>query len=251
MSRPSIRSLGIIIVVLLAASLVGAPAMAQTPVSPSSSAATPGSLAQPRFQHTATLLGDGRVLVAGGLSANGNARSTAELWDPTAQQFQRTGGMVVPRAAFTATALTDGRVLMVGGVGVDAAGSAELWDPTTGRFTPTGAPSGPRSDHTATLLTDGRVLVVGGLSPNGSARATAEIWDPGDRELHTHGLAVRRTLAPDRDPARGWPGPGRGWPERERQRPGDRGDLGPCHGYLLEHRFARRGSIRSDGHAPA
>jgi serine/threonine protein kinase len=128
-----------------------------------------------RAGHTATLLSDGRVLVAGG------SDNSAEVYDPRSGTFTRTGSMGAARENQTATVLSDGRVLVVGGFsGNTALASSELYDPKTGTFSPTGSMAAARSDQTATLLSDGRVLVVGGLSGRyvGSALASAELYDP-------------------------------------------------------------------------
>jgi WD40 repeat protein len=112
--------------------------------------------------HTATLLVDGRVLIAGGDDAGGND-ATAELYDPKTGKFSRTGSMSGPRSRATATLLSDGRVLIVGGWGTSGpVASAELYDPATGMFTATGSMSVARIYHTATLLPDGHVLIAGG-----------------------------------------------------------------------------------------
>ena len=72
------------------------------------------SLNVERAGHSATWLGDGRILIAGGENAGG-ALSAAELYDPVTQRFALTGSLVVPRAEHTATVLADGRVLITGG----------------------------------------------------------------------------------------------------------------------------------------
>ncbi len=142
-----------------------------------------GDLVHGRMGHTATLLPDGRVLVVGGMDADG-AIAAAELYDPSTETFAVTGSLATARAGHTATALVDGRVLVVGGSGPeDLDDQAELYDPVTGRFEPAGRLTAVRAGHTATLLADGRVLIVGGVDFENSegqplAIATAETWDP-------------------------------------------------------------------------
>ncbi len=118
---------------------------------------------------TATLLDDGRVLVAGGATM-------AELYDPATGTFTPAGPTQSPRDGHTATRLDDGRVLLAGGTSA----TAEIFDPATSSFTPTGSMATARFWHTAALLPDGRVLVVGGSSDSGgrTVAATAEIYDP-------------------------------------------------------------------------
>lgn len=146
---------------------------------------TAGSpMVQPRAFHTATVLGGGRVLVAGGLNSfSGGDAVEAELFDPATETFTYTGSLAHPRGGHAAVRLGDGRVLVVGGL--DAAwtyvAEAELWDPDTGAFTPAGALTTPRADHTATLLADGRVLVAGGTDADGTRLDTVELWDPATR----------------------------------------------------------------------
>jgi hypothetical protein len=132
--------------------------------------------------HTATLLGDGRVLVVGG-SANPDAQTAAELFDPGTERWTATGSMAEARDAYTATLLLDGKVLVAGGYSGDPLASAEVYDPSSGRWTATGSMNRGRGGHTATLLPDGRVLVVGGtteaiLMEGGPRSAAAELYDP-------------------------------------------------------------------------
>jgi N-acetylneuraminic acid mutarotase len=134
-----------------------------------------GSLAVARGQHTATLLGNGKVLVAGG--DNGGSLGSAELYDTTAGTWSATGSLVTARKRHTATLLTNGRVLVVGGFGpISDLATAEFYDPTTGTWSATGSITTAREQHTATLLANGKVLVAGGY--NGGVLASPQLYDP-------------------------------------------------------------------------
>ena len=144
-----------------------------------------GSMNSPRAQHTAVLLNDGKVLVAGGFS-NSGVVSSAETYDPKTGIWNPTGGMLDARAFHTANKLHDGQPLVSGGY--DNAGSAlataELYDQKTGGWTATGSLNIPRGVHEAVLLHNGKVLVAGGINvpfplPSGfPGLASAELYDP-------------------------------------------------------------------------
>jgi hypothetical protein len=125
-----------------------------------------GDLRSGREGMTATLLVDGRVLVAGGSSA-GNSEPGAEVFDPARGSWTTTGSMAAPRRLHGASLLADGTVLVSGGEDVRGGArtslvTAEVFDPRAGRWHPAAAMSCPRRDAAQVSLHDGTVLVVGG-----------------------------------------------------------------------------------------
>ena len=137
-----------------------------------------GSMAVGRTLHTATLLPDGRVLVAGGWNPVADASiASAEIYNPATGTFTPTGSMNAARSQHTATLLQSGKVLIAAGWITGSSASAELYDPGTGAFTATTGSVGVRNTHTATLLQNGNVLVAGGFGTLG-ALATAELYNP-------------------------------------------------------------------------
>jgi N-acetylneuraminic acid mutarotase len=139
----------------------------------------------PRAFHSATLLADGRVLVAGGHTFWGDAGGTlvsTELYDPVSDSWSRGPDMKTPRAQHAAVLLADGRLLAIGGtsgVGVgEASGewrTAEIYDPSTNSWAYAASMQYGRVLPSANLLPDGRVLVSG---DDGINYRTAELYDP-------------------------------------------------------------------------
>ena len=137
----------------------------------------------------ATLLNDGRVLIARGTAPPFGA-SNAGLYDPSDGTFTRTGDLVWDHLGPVATLLADGRVLIVEGrdpacettPGAGPCGGTEIFDPATGVFSATGSVSGEpwRGGPNSTLLSNGQVLVAGGDGGNGYL-STAELYDPSAR----------------------------------------------------------------------
>ena len=145
-----------------------------------------GSMNTARYNHTATLLQNGEVLVTGGLGVNGvySVLASAELYDPKRGKWSVTGSMSVVRTAFTATLLQNGEVLVTGGTdyAIHCYATAELYDPSTGQWTLTGSMTQPRCLHCATLLPSGEVLVSGGAisiyNNSNPTVASSEIYNP-------------------------------------------------------------------------
>jgi N-acetylneuraminic acid mutarotase len=175
---------------------------------------TAASLATGREEHTATLLSNGKVLVAGGTDGRGKVLASAELYDPVRDRWTSAGAMAATRIGHTATLLASGKVLVAGGLVLPfpapSLASTELYDPATNTWSPAAPMIESRTRHTATLLQDGRVLVVGGLTVTlqdgglfPSQLTSAEIYDPNsDRWSMTaptdqHRLGHTATRLPD------------------------------------------------------
>lgn len=140
-----------------------------------------------RAAHTATLLADGTVLLAGGFATGEQALPSAEIFDPETRAFSPAGSMSVPRQSHTATLLPDGRVLLAGGFNGDYLASAEIYDPITDSFTSTGSMAMARSGHVAVLLNSGNVLLTGGTGQGWTFLATSELYDPESGSFSTTG----------------------------------------------------------------
>jgi len=134
-----------------------------------------GNLVDYHGSHTATLLADGRVLVAGGDPYG----LIAELYDPATGTWTATGNLAHARYNHTATLLPNDMVLVAGGWDLGHGGvTAELYDAASGTWTETRSLASARVFHTATLLPSGKVLVAGGSDHPNIYVASAELYDP-------------------------------------------------------------------------
>jgi WD40 repeat protein len=159
------------------------------------------SMVDGRYNHVAVGLLNGKVLIAGGIDADGNVTDTAELYDPAKGVFVATGAMTSTREEFAAALFNSGplagQVLVSGGT--DQAGnfldSAELYDPASGKFTATGSMAESRFLQSATLLDSGPnagdILIAGG-----SGDQSAELYDPKTRSFKRAGDMTQIVFSP-------------------------------------------------------
>jgi hypothetical protein len=163
-----------------------------------------GNLSVQRMSHTATLLEDGSVLVAGGgaLLPGWPVWASAEVYDPAAGLFRAVGNMTIPRTHHTATKLPDGKVLITGGIpSVDFStppnqpvlATAEVYDPSTQTFTRTGDLHFARWRHAAVLLPSGKVLLLGGTRGQDTP---AELYDPSTGTFTETGSPMVKSITP-------------------------------------------------------
>jgi hypothetical protein len=156
-------------------------------------------MAAARGSHTATLLANGKVLIAGGSNFAGATLATTELYDPVKQSFTAANSMASPRIFHTATLLSNGNVLVTGGMAIAFNGvslsSAEVYNVVAGSFSATGPMVTVRDSHFAVLLANGTVLVAGGsFGSNGAF--TAELYNAGSGTFtETGGMETGRALA--------------------------------------------------------
>jgi Kelch motif/Galactose oxidase, central domain len=136
-----------------------------------------------RINHTAALLSNGEVLVAGGSNNTDGYLSSAEVYNPSTGKWTLMGSMTVPRIGHDAVLLQNGQVLVAGGANASTMGctvlaTAELYNPSTGTWTGTGSMSVGRYSFTLTLLSSGEVLAAGGANCGNGGLLSAELYNP-------------------------------------------------------------------------
>lgn len=165
-----------------------------------------------RYDHTATTLPDGKVLVVGGYTGTASSQKTigtVKIYDPMTDLWSAGASLNIKRAEHTATLLPDGKVLVIGGdthgAGIASFSSVEateLYDPLTDSWTYSGNLTHARVGHTATLLADGRVMVVGGHTARIVRQLkTVELYNPvtgawtmGEEQNFFHGFNTATLL---------------------------------------------------------
>lgn len=169
-----------------------------------------GDLTTGRFDHTATVLPNGGILVAGGFNTATGFLDSAEVFDPTFGIWSPTTNVLAdPRDRHSATLLPNGEVLVAGGRnGGGKLATAELYDPGTDTWSAAAPAAHPRENHTASLLPDGSLLLAGGNADGKAAISerylyASDTWSP-TGELSDGGLTTARadhtaTLLPGGD----------------------------------------------------
>ncbi len=146
-------------------------------------AAPGGTLVTPRSDHTATLLADGRVLLAGGYDGALAATASSEIYNPAANAWTATGNLNQGRRDHGTVLLSDGRALSMGGSTTGdvstVTNSAEIYNPAIGLWSVTANMITARSYFDPMLLANGKVLVAGGhIAGSPFETASCELYDP-------------------------------------------------------------------------
>jgi len=144
---------------------------------------------------TATLLPNGKVLIAGG--RNTVFLNSSDLYDPAANTFLAPdpAAMTVAREDAAAALLPNGKVLIAGGR--DASGTAlastEIYDPSANSFSAGPSMGTARTNARAILLPNGKVLIAGGLGNGSVVLASTELYDPAANSFTIPNSAAMKT----------------------------------------------------------
>jgi len=188
-ARDTSVTIAAVLLCWLTVSLLGlsAPAVWAQAVSWSSTTST-----TERLYHTATLLGNGKVLIAGG------GPDWTELYDPATGTWTTTPNSPTTAVYQTADLLNNGKVLLAAGAGISApSNSSDLYNPATGLWSASGNLAQARYWHSSVKLANGKILVMGGKSDSTTFLKSAEIYDPATGTWSTTGsMATGRALFP-------------------------------------------------------
>ncbi|MGO9060125.1 MAG: kelch repeat-containing protein [Candidatus Binataceae bacterium] len=158
--------------------IVGAAPAPVNKFAPSGGTAT---MTTAREAPTATLLPNGKVLIAGGVNSPGQAMASAETYDPLTNRFTALGNpMNTARFDAVATLLPNGKALIAGGfTSTLALGTGDLYDPALQTFTPTFNLTDARYQTSIALAPNGLALLLGG-NDNTAFNSTAAVdtFDP-------------------------------------------------------------------------
>jgi hypothetical protein len=159
------------------------------------SATTAGNLNTARFNHTATLLPDGRLLHVGGQGDLGSTIGSAELFDPATGLFTYTSAPLAhARWGHTANLLSNGTVLVCGGQDAAYLNYCEIYNAQHDTFTAASSLINARNYHVAITLIDGRVLVAGGGT--NTLVLPAELFNPSTGLFTTTGALAHGRFSP-------------------------------------------------------
>ncbi|WP_373497512.1 IPT/TIG domain-containing protein [Aquiflexum sp.] len=121
-----------------------------------------GGLNEKRHGHTATLLTDGRVLVAGGRNTN-DFLNSVEIFNPETNTWAHSGYLHLERAQHSACLLADGKILFIGGFSpIGVLNQCEIYDPETGISNLIEPMNSPRALHSSVQLDEQRIMVISG-----------------------------------------------------------------------------------------
>lgn len=158
---------------------------------------TTGSLNIAREYHSATLLTNGSVLIAGGIGTNESSIVASEIYSPTSASFAEGGNLSQDPSGQAAVLLNGGNVLIAGG---NVGGISELYTTSTGLFSSTGVEGAGNFSLGGVILTNGTVLVAGGFNWVGRSQvneATAGLYTASNGTFASTGsLKVARRLPP-------------------------------------------------------